>query len=68
MTHPKQTSDIQTKLVEMMNTGVDNKVIAEACNHISLLEHRLGVVADALVSRPMQVEIMTDEELMVMEL
>lgn len=44
----KQTSDIQEKLVEMMNTGVDNKTIAEACNYISSLEMKLDGVRDAL--------------------
>lgn len=43
-----KTGKIQDDLVQMMNTGVSSAAIANACNHISLLQSRLDAVAVAL--------------------
>jgi hypothetical protein len=58
------TSDIQTRLVDMMNDGVSNKTIAEACNYISLIEEKLELVSRALKYELPKLEIMTEEEML----
>lgn len=56
-------TSVTEKLIDMVEGGLDIKVIAEACNYISLLEHRLEGVGFALSSELEEVQIMTDEEM-----